>query len=211
MPQREYLRVQEDQRFNLGVVIVYPQRPYVIAIRSHAAWGRRFPKPHSVEHRLVVIARQGQIIPYSGSAGPFGDTLRSKAVPKPAYISSCICAMERKPIVASPAPNTAKGPKPKQAQQTVGRMELGCFEFNRCASWTRMPNEKQMRKPSGPTRACRIHYYCPFQCVTSWSLLGQSASPAHASKERMLPWPCENPLAPKYRWIVFSRKHLKLH
>ena len=130
----------------------------------------------------------------SGGAGPLWRHTQIQGIPKPANISSCICAMERKPIVAPPAPYTAKGPKPKQAQQAVGRMEFGCFEFNRCASWTRMPNEKQMRKPSGPTRACRIHYYCPFRCVTSWSLLEQSASPAHRSKERMLPWLCGNPL-----------------
>ncbi len=59
--------------------------------------------------------------------------------------SSCICAMECEPIVASPAPHAAKRAKRKQAQQNVGCMQFGWFEFNRSATWTRVLNEKQVR------------------------------------------------------------------
>lgn len=65
-------------------------------------------------------------------------------IPKSANISSCIFGMERKPIVSSPAPYAAKGPKRKQAQQTVGRMQFRWLEFNRRASRTLVANPEQM-------------------------------------------------------------------
>jgi len=59
-------------------------------------------------------------------------------------ILSCVRTMERKPVVAPPAPHAAKGPKRKQAQQTVRRMQFGWLEVNRCAFRTLVTNPEQM-------------------------------------------------------------------